>query len=69
MTTVNSKHCLVVQFVLQLSAALYSFHEIFFELSVQDQMALISADRQRKLEKIKRPQSGRKSARSGNVAL
>ncbi|XP_050306458.1 uncharacterized protein LOC126743410 [Anthonomus grandis grandis] len=46
----------------QLSAALYSFHEIFFELPIAEQMSLIRADRQRKIEKLKRPQSGRKSA-------
>ncbi|XP_066256364.1 centriolar coiled-coil protein of 110 kDa [Euwallacea similis] len=48
----------------QLSAALYSFHEIFFDLSIKEQMLTISVDRQRKLEKYKWPRPGRGSMRS-----
>ncbi|XP_066148123.1 uncharacterized protein Cp110 [Euwallacea fornicatus] len=48
----------------QLSAALYSFHEIFFDLPIKEQMLTISLDRQRKLEKCKWPRSARSSMRS-----
>lgn len=48
--------------VLQVSAACYAFHDIFFTLSIPEQMAIIANDRLRQLEKLKRPSSV-KSAR------
>lgn len=50
----------------QLSAALYAFHDTFFDLSTPDQMLIIAADRQRKLEKLKRPQSSKSLSRSAS---
>lgn len=41
----------------QLSATCYAFHDVFFLLSIKEQMELIASDRQRKREKAKRPQS------------
>ncbi|KAH1010914.1 uncharacterized protein LOC109539460 isoform X1 [Dendroctonus ponderosae] len=46
----------------QLSAALHSFHGIFFDLPIEEQMAIISADRQRKAEKSSRTQSSSRSS-------
>lgn len=50
----------------QVSAACYAFHDIFFEFDKKKQMSLISIDRQRKLEKAKRPTSAPVSARSSS---
>ncbi|KAJ8959337.1 hypothetical protein NQ318_022023 [Aromia moschata] len=47
----------------QVSAACYAFHDIFFSLSIQEQMSVISADRQRKIEKAKRPGLGAGSSK------
>nr|CAH7737919.1 unnamed protein product [Callosobruchus chinensis] len=41
----------------QVSSACYAFHDVFFAFSIPEQMAMISADRQRKQEKSKRPSS------------
>ncbi|KAF7265895.1 hypothetical protein GWI33_020641 [Rhynchophorus ferrugineus] len=48
----------------QLSAALYSFHDIFFQLSIPEKMLIIAADRQRQQEKLKKALSAKNSARS-----
>ncbi|XP_030763063.1 uncharacterized protein LOC115887728 isoform X2 [Sitophilus oryzae] len=48
----------------QLTAALYSFHEIFFDLTIPERMLIIAADRQHKLGKLKRSLSSSKSSRS-----
>ncbi|RZC36049.1 hypothetical protein BDFB_003411 [Asbolus verrucosus] len=45
----------------QVSAACYAFHDIFFSLSVKEQMGIIALDRQRRIEKAKRPSSGSSS--------
>lgn len=47
----------------QLSATCFAFHDVFFLLSIKEQMELIAADRQRKQEKAKRPQSTPRSQR------
>lgn len=47
----------------QLSATCFAFHDVFFLLSVKEQMELIASDRQRKREKAKRPQSTPRSQR------
>ncbi|XP_057662145.1 uncharacterized protein DDB_G0280205 [Diorhabda carinulata] len=41
----------------QVSAACYAFHDIFFSISIPEQMAIISADRKRLREKSRRPSS------------
>ncbi|KAK5639976.1 hypothetical protein RI129_010787 [Pyrocoelia pectoralis] len=41
----------------QISAACYEFHDIFFKLSTSERMEIISLDRQRLKEKLKRPTS------------
>lgn len=41
----------------QVSAACYAFHDIFFSISIPEQMAIISADRKRLIEKTRRPSS------------
>lgn len=38
----------------QVSAACYSFHNVFFATSIQDQMSFIAVDRQKKAEKMRR---------------
>ncbi|XP_018566939.1 putative uncharacterized protein DDB_G0282499 [Anoplophora glabripennis] len=48
----------------QVSAACYTFHDIFFAFTVQEQMLIIATDRQRKLEKAKRPASAPSARRS-----
>ncbi|CAH1119685.1 unnamed protein product [Phaedon cochleariae] len=48
----------------QVSAACYAFHDVFFTLSVSEQMSLISVDRQRKIDKAKRPVSAPTPRRS-----
>ncbi|XP_063910731.1 uncharacterized protein LOC135127949 [Zophobas morio] len=48
----------------QVSAACYAFHDIFFTLSVKEQMGIISLDRQRKKEKANRPLSASSSNQS-----
>ncbi|XP_044254483.1 centriolar coiled-coil protein of 110 kDa [Tribolium madens] len=45
----------------QVSAACYAFHDIFFTLSIKEQMGVITMDRQRKIEKAKRPLSATNS--------
>ncbi|CAG9760438.1 unnamed protein product [Ceutorhynchus assimilis] len=45
----------------QLSATLYAFHIVFFKLSTQERMAVIAVDRQRRIEKLERSQSDRRS--------
>ncbi|KAJ8919632.1 hypothetical protein NQ315_006158 [Exocentrus adspersus] len=55
----------------QVSVACYEFHDIFFSISVQEQMSIIATDRQRKLEKAKRPTSAptvsRKASKSSSA--
>nr|XP_023018426.1 uncharacterized protein LOC111507363 [Leptinotarsa decemlineata]XP_023018427.1 uncharacterized protein LOC111507363 [Leptinotarsa decemlineata] len=48
----------------QVSAACYAFHDIFFSLSVPEQMSVIALDRQRRIERAKRPLSTTSSQRS-----
>ncbi|KAG5897972.1 hypothetical protein JTB14_013546 [Gonioctena quinquepunctata] len=48
----------------QVSAACYAFHDIFFSLSLPEQMSVIAVDRHRKIEKAKRPISAPVSGRS-----
>ncbi|KAL1518267.1 hypothetical protein ABEB36_001913 [Hypothenemus hampei] len=43
----------------QMTAALYSFHEIFFDLPISEQMDIIATDRQRRRDRLRRPQSSR----------
>lgn len=45
----------------QVSAACYAFHDIFFTLSIKEQMGIIAFDRQRKIDKANRPLSATSS--------
>ncbi|XP_060519288.1 centriolar coiled-coil protein of 110 kDa [Cylas formicarius] len=55
----------------QISAACYAFHDIFFDLSIRDQMQIIANDRQRKIDRLKRTLSAKRpsSAKSTTRSL